>query len=459
MKKIILISLLFSCAIVLNAQEFNKDKKLTRILFIMDASISMEEPWEGMRKFDRSRHLMLELLDSLKNIQYQENLQVALRVYGHQSPVPPRDCKDSRLEVGFQYENIDFIKEVLLNISPKGTTPIAYSLEQSATDFPDCDDCRNIIILVTDGLERCQGDPCAISVALQKKGIVLKPYIIGISLETHIADIMDCVGNYYNTANSNEFRQAMNTVVAQITNMTTVQVNLLDTDGNPTETNVMMSFHDNFSNEVRYSYMHTLNKFGEPDTVYLDMLSVYSLKVHTIPPVYVDKIELDDGKHNIIEVAAPQGELLVNITGNNPENKNIKCVIRTSGLLNTVHILDADKKQKLITGLYDLEILTTPRIYKNAVKINQGRVTEISIPEPGDVIINFKNPAFGTLVHEHGRILTNIYDFTPDNQHYRFRLQPGNYRIVYREQQHKSTNNSSETTFRVLEGRTIVHNL
>ncbi len=459
MKKIILIITILLGLLSLNAQEYNKDKKLTRILFIMDASISMNEPWEGMRKFDRSRQLMLELLDSLSSIQYQENLQVGLRVYGHQSPVPPRDCRDSKLEVAFQYGNIDHIKDVLMSISPKGTTPIAYSLEQSATDFPDCTDCRNIIILVTDGLERCQGDPCAISVALQKKGIVLKPYIIGVSLETHIADLMDCIGNYYNAANSDEFRQAMNTVVAQITNMTTVQVNLLDSDGNPTETNVMMSFHDNFSNEVRYSYMHTLNRFGQPDTVYLDMLSVYNLKVHTIPPVYVDRIVLDDGKHNIIEVAAPQGELLVNIKGNNPENRNIKCVIRTTGLLNTVHILDADKKQKLITGLYDIEILTTPRIYKNAVKITQGRTTTIDIPEPGDVIINFKNPAYGTLVHEQGRILTNLYDFTPDNQHYRFRLQPGHYRIVYREQQHRSTMNSSETTFRVIEGRTIVHNL
>lgn len=459
LKKFIFIFLLLSIALAVNSQEFNKEKKLTRILFIMDASVSMNEYWEGDRKFDKSRELMISLLDSLKNIQYEENLQVALRVFGHQSHVPPRDCKDSRLEVGFSYNNIDYIKDVLMNIQPKGTTPIAYSMEQATYDFTHCDDCRNIMILVTDGIERCQGDPCAISVALQKKGIVLKPYIIGVTLDVEIADILDCIGNYYNASNAQEFTQAMNTVVAQITNMTTVQVNLLDTDGNPTETNVAMTFHDNFSNDMRYSYMHTLNRQGEPDTVYLDMLSVYNLKIHTVPPVFLDSIVLDDAKHNIIEVPAPQGTLLVNIKGDNPENKKIKCVIRKSGLLNTIHILDADKRQKLLTGLYDLEILTTPRIYKSAVRINQSQTTVIDIPTPGDVIINFKNPSFGTLIHEHGKLLTNLYDFTPNDSYYRFRLQPGFYRIVYREAHQTSTRNTGEVKFRVHEGRTIVHNL
>lgn len=425
----------------------------------MDASLSMNEMWEGTMKFDKARELMIDLLDSLALIQYEENLQIALRVYGHQSPVPPRDCRDSRLEVGFQYENINRIKDVLMSIIPKGTTPIAYSLEQSADDFPDCDDCRNILILVTDGIERCQGDPCAISLSLQKKGIVLKPYIVGVSLNVAIADIIDCIGNYYNAANSEEFKQAMNTIVAQITNMTTVQVNILDSNGKPTETNVLMSFADNFSNDLRYSYVHTLNKKGEPDTVYLDMLSVYNLKLHTIPPVYLDSIVLDDSKHNIIKVAAPQGELLVNIKGNNPENRKIKCVVRKSGLLNTEYILDADKKQKFLVGLYDLEILTTPRTYVDAVKINQSKTTVINIDEPGDVIVNFKNVSFGTLIHEHGKIQTNLYDFTPDNSHYRFRLQPGFYRIIYREQKSRSTMQTGEIKFRVNAGKTIVHNL
>ncbi|MBK9638483.1 MAG: hypothetical protein IPO63_11975 [Bacteroidetes bacterium] len=47
-------------------------------------------------------------------------------------------------------------------ISPSGTTPIARSLEECGGDFPKSQ-ARNIIILITDGIEECNGDPCAVS--------------------------------------------------------------------------------------------------------------------------------------------------------------------------------------------------------------------------------------------------------------------------------------------------------
>ena len=105
---------------------------------------------------------------------------MALRVYGHQKQYPPQICDDTRLEVPFSKDNTARIKHVIKSIIPKGTTPIAYALLQSVNDFPACDNCRNVVILITDGLEECGGDPCSVSFELQKKGIVLKPFIIGI---------------------------------------------------------------------------------------------------------------------------------------------------------------------------------------------------------------------------------------------------------------------------------------
>ena len=462
MKKLFVI-LIFSLLALSNyaqiRNEAEPEKPLTRILFIMDASTSMIERWEGQMKFLKAKELMFELLDSLETIQVEENLELALRVYGHQSPVPPPDCLDSKLEVAFGPNTVGLIKDKLDMIEPKGTTPIAYSLGQCEADFPVCDDCRNIIILITDGLEMCYGDPCEVSAALQKKGIVLKPYIIGVDIDIELTNILDCMGNYFNAANEEEFIQAINTIVAQVTNLTTVQVNLLDTDGNPIETNSVLSFHDNFSGDIRYTYMHTLTESGKPDTIYLDLLSIYDLKVHTIPAVYKDSIKLKEGIHNIINVPAPQGVLMVDIIGDTSANAAIKCIIRKSGIPETLYILDADKRQKLITGLYDLEILTMPRIYADAVKIEQSKLNRIEIPEPGDVVINFKNPAYGTLLHENGDLLTNIYDFTPSKTHHKFRLQPGYYRIVYREKQYHKSINTSEIKFRVESGDFIIENL
>ncbi|MDD2634476.1 MAG: VWA domain-containing protein [Bacteroidales bacterium] len=462
MKTTISILLILTTCLIANAQIKNFEeppKPLTRILFIFDASTSMMERWEGDQKFNRAKELMFELLDSLEMIQEQENMELALRVYGHQSPVPPPDCLDSKLEVAFGENTIGLIRDKLNSIVPKGTTPIAYSLGQSEADFPKCDDCRNIIILITDGIEMCHGDPCEVSLALQKKGVVLKPYIIGIDIKVELTDVLDCMGNYFNAGNAQEFKQAINTIVAQVTNLTSVTVNLLDTNGKPLETNAVMSFHDNLSGDIRYTYMHTMNTEGQPDTVYLDLLSIYDLKVHTIPARYKDSIKLKEGVHNIINVPAPQGVLFVDILGDTAINSQIKCIVRNTGIPETLYILDADKRQKLITGLYNIEVLTMPRLYFDAVNIEQNGYNHIVIAEPGEVIINFKTPSYGTLLHEHGDILTNLYDFKPGQTHYKFRLQPGYYRIVYREKNKHKSINTGETKFRVKSGDFKIENL
>jgi Ca-activated chloride channel homolog len=461
-KKLALLLSLLSLMTVLNAQTklvTEPNKPLTRILIIFDASTSMMERWEGTIKFNKAKELVFELLDSLESIQVEQNLEVALRVYGHQSADYLMDCTDSKLEVSFGANTIGMIRDKMNSISPKGTTPIAYSIGKSENDFPECSDCRNIVILITDGLEMCGQDPCAVSVALQKKGVVLKPYIIGVDIDIKLVDMLDCMGNYFNAADEKEFRQAINTIVGQVTNLTSVQVNLLDIHGNPIETNSVMSFHDNFSGDIRYTYMHTLNQTGNPDTVYLDILSIYDLKVHTIPPRYLDSIKLKEGIHNIITVPAPQGILFVDIAGDTSANSQIKCIIRQTGIPQTMYVLDSDKKQKLITGMYDLEILTMPRTYVDAVMIEQSKVTKIDIAEPGDVIINFKNPAYASLLLENGDVLTNLFDMTPDQTHYKFRLQPGYYRIVFREKRHFKSTNTGEFKFRVRSGDFMVENL
>ncbi|MBR4582477.1 MAG: VWA domain-containing protein, partial [Bacteroidales bacterium] len=168
MKKILLIIL----SILVSMLSFSQTRKpiveepeppLTRILFIFDASMSMSDKWEGGQKFVKARELMFELLDSLERVQKKHPLEVALRIYGHQSPVPPQDCTDSKLEVSFGESTIGIIRDKLMSITPKGTTPIAYSLGQSEGDFPEGNDSRNIIILITDGIEMCNGDPCEVS--------------------------------------------------------------------------------------------------------------------------------------------------------------------------------------------------------------------------------------------------------------------------------------------------------
>ena len=171
---------------------------VNRILFVFDASQSMLGRWQSGRKIDIAKQLLTNITDSLKDV---KNLEIALRVYGHQRSFPPQDCDDTKLEINFLPSEIfaDRIKGKLSMIKAKGTTPIARSLEEAASDFPK-ENSRNIVILITDGKEECGMDPCAVSRLFAKKGIILKPFVIGIGLDQSWKKNLDCVGTFFDAS-------------------------------------------------------------------------------------------------------------------------------------------------------------------------------------------------------------------------------------------------------------------
>jgi Ca-activated chloride channel homolog len=432
-------------------KEKEQPKPLTRILIVFDASQSMYGTWQSDMKITIAQKLLSNLLDSLKNI---PDLELALRVYGHQKQFPPQDCDDTKLEIPFAENNIDKIKAKLKTIVPKGTTPIASSLELCADDFTACDNCRNIVILITDGLEECGGDPCAVSQALQKKGIFLKPFIIGIGKDFSTA--FSCVGNYFDAASEQEFYQVLSVVISQVLNSTTAQVNLLDTYGNPTETNVNMTFYDNFSGLEKYNFIHTLNNKGLPDTLVLDPLATYNIVVHTIPPVEVDSIKLTAGKHTIIPVDAPQGYLKLKISGNNTiDINNIDAIVRQKDSTETINVQAFGVTEKYLVGKYDLEMLCLPRLYINDVDISQSYTTTVEIPQPGIAIIQTSANGYGSLYVEEDNELKWIYNLRENTTQESVILQPGKYKVVFRSKYTTKSAYSIEKSFKVTSGATV----
>lgn len=426
----------------------------TRILFIFDDSQSMWGEWQTGKKIDIAKKLMSSMLDSLDKI---SNLELALRVYGHQSPVRSkidRDCKDTKLEVPFAPYNASKIKKRILELQPKGTTPIAYTLEQTAGDFPPCKDCRNIIILITDGIEECDGDPCLVSQALQKNNIILKPFIIGMGLGPEVRQAFECVGNYFDANTEEAFNNILGVVISQALNNTTAQVNLLDIYGKPTESNVNMTFYDQHTGAIRYNYMHTINHRGNPDTIQIDPLGKYRMVVHTTPQVIKDSISLTPGKHNIIAADAPQGILQLKMSGMN-EYKNLKTIVRKKGELTTLNIQDFNISHKYLVGKYDLEILTLPRTYVYNVDIAQSHTTTVEVPQPGMVVVNMPSPGHASLYVEEKNELKWIYNLDENQTMHNIVLQPGRYRIIYRPKGAKETIYTVERQFKIESGQSV----
>ncbi len=429
--------------------------KTTRILFIFDASQSMYAKWQSDRKITIAQKLLSNLLDSIKNVPF---LEIGLRVYGHQKDFPPQDCDDSKLEVPIGLNNTTKIRHVLKALIPRGTTPIARSLELAADDFNACDNCRNIIILITDGLEECQGDPCAVSKMLQQKGIILKPFIIGIGKDFKAA--FDCVGTYFDASKEADFTKALNVVISQALNSTTAQVNLLDEDNNPTETNVNMTFFDNYSGLIKYNFIHTFNGKGLPDTLSIDPLLKYDIVVHTIPPTGVKNVSLTPGKHTIIPVSCPQGYLKLGVLGGGLKNvKDIQCIVRQKDKMETINVQTFDQIEKYITGKYDLEILSLPRLKINDVDIKQSFTTTVEIPMPGIAVIQKTINGYGGLFLEKDNKLELIYNLRENEQQESLILLPGNYRVVFRAKFVNKSLYTIEKKFKVESGATVRINL
>jgi Ca-activated chloride channel family protein len=446
-KSSIIIYILLSLLLSIDLYPQKKEEPVNRILFVFDASQSMLGRWQSGRKIDIAKQLLTNITDSLKDV---KNLELGLRVYGHQRSFPPQDCDDTKLEINFIPSNIfsERIRGKLSMIKAKGTTPIAKSLEEAAADFP-IDNSRNIVILITDGKEECGMDPCAVSRLFAKKGIILKPFVIGIGLDKSWQDNLDCVGTFFDAANERDFSNILNVVISHVVDNTTTQVNLLDSLGNPTETDVPLTFNDNFTDIVKYNYIHTMNSMGNPDTMIIDPVLKYKVIAHTIPPVESEIITISPGKHTIIPLKTPQGKLKIMIN----TKENYQFIVRKTNQKETINVQTINSTQKYITGNYDIELLTLPRQYFNNIRINQNQLTKLQLPSTGLANILLPANGYGGVFLNDGDELVEIYKFNGESNQYKLTLLPGKYTVVYRAKSSKKYIYTDEKTFVIKSGK------
>jgi Ca-activated chloride channel family protein len=419
------------------------DTTVTRILFVLDASSSMSDRWQSDAKFVIATRVLSSMLDSIKQ---QPGLEMALRVYGHR-PSILSDCKDSRLEVPFGKNNADQIRNVLKLLKPQGTTPIAYALEQTVNDFPPCEECRNIVVLITDGLEACNGDPCMVSQLLQREGIFLRPFIIGIG--GNMQSEFHCMGNYYDATVERDYRGALKTIMAIALVSSSAQISLLDQNGRPTVTDVQITMYDRVSGKAKYSFIHTLNEHGLPDTLTIDPLVTYDIVVQTIPPLRKESVALMPGEHTIISIDAAQGFLrFIHAEGDTPD-----CIIRKHGIGEAINVQHSDREEKYLAGYYDITVLTTPRMNFQNVEISPGQGTLLDIPQSGKAIFEIIQPVAGSLYMIKEGTMIWVSNLDNKSAYRELNLQPGNYRIIFRPSVSRSSSATKMVDFSIASGK------
>jgi hypothetical protein len=107
---------------------------------------------------------------------------VGLRLYGHRYGLNDgRACQDTELNVPIGPVAKDQLIATVKAIQPKGKTPLVFSVLEAGKDFKDNE--SGSIILITDGIESCNGDINSIAPALKESGIELKVHIVGFDIK------------------------------------------------------------------------------------------------------------------------------------------------------------------------------------------------------------------------------------------------------------------------------------
>ena len=175
------------------------------VQIVVDASRSMWGQIDGVSKMQIAK-------ETLEDVSYglPTDLNLSLRAYGSTSASESNNCADSSLLVPFSEMNRDHIRRAIAGLKPTGQTPIAYALQQAGRDFGMLDSDR-AIVLVSDGIESCGGDPVMAARNLREQGIVVHLIGFGLGGEQDTASlraVANASGGRYVTASSAEELQA-----------------------------------------------------------------------------------------------------------------------------------------------------------------------------------------------------------------------------------------------------------
>ncbi len=141
-----------------------------RAMLVVDGSNSMWGQIDGTPKITIARDVVRDLLDDLP-----ADISLGLTAYGHRNT---GDCHDVEVMVDPSQNNRAAIAEQIGAIKPKGKTPMAEAVRQAAQSLGNSH-APATVILVSDGVETCAPDVCAIAAELERTGVDFTAHVIG----------------------------------------------------------------------------------------------------------------------------------------------------------------------------------------------------------------------------------------------------------------------------------------
>ena len=456
MKRLLTILLLMVLDLSATAQSSNKNKKAaapsadkTRVLIILDCSNSMWDRWQSDAKIKVTQKVLLKFLDSVAN---QQDIEVALRVFGHLN----RNAYGTKLEVPFDANNNYRIQSKIKTLVPNGGCTITTALENSLNDFPLSGASRNIILIITDGIDDCDGNICQVARQVQMSGVIVQTFILGIGNEPFNKDL-DCAGKFTPVANEEQYTQTLYDIFKISEQEARVVIRVNDEEGRLYENETPIAFYDNQTGVVKYSTLYAVDDHYVADTLILDPLVSYDVVFFTHPATTFSNKQFNPGGINTFNVTLEQGNLRLRheTRRSNIQLPQYSVIVYEHGHSEVLNVQQMGEQITYRAGDYDLEVLTTPPLRLEGIRVQNASNTDLSIPMPG--VVNLAKPkviSSGAIFQWEEGKLTWVCNLDASHSTERLLLMPGNYQVVIKPQASTRYNTVQTQRFQVEAGET-----
>jgi hypothetical protein len=189
------------------------------VALVLDASGSMNgRLGDGTVKLAAAKQAVYGFVEGLG-----DDVRLSFRAYGHGSPRSEKNCRDTELLVDFAAA-ADVRERVVggaRGLRAQGYTPITLVIELAAKDLLRESAEERLVVLVSDGLETCEGDPCAAARALKDADAELVIHTVGFGVDDATRFQLQCIarstgGTYFGADDAD----ALSTVLQRATRTT-----------------------------------------------------------------------------------------------------------------------------------------------------------------------------------------------------------------------------------------------
>ncbi len=181
-----------------------------RVILVLDASGSMRAKIDGKTKMEIAKEVVATVLSTWKP---QDEL--GLVAYGHRQK---GSCDDIEVLREPGLVNIDDYMSAVDALNPKGKTPMTAAVRMAAESLQYTEK-KATVILVSDGIETCDPNPCAVAEELERLGVELTVHTVGFGLDdkgavAQLKCLAEKTGGTFSTAeNASELQEALSKTV------------------------------------------------------------------------------------------------------------------------------------------------------------------------------------------------------------------------------------------------------